>query len=1817
MKLIRGLVLCCFFFSCVGPLPCVQADGLALPSRQAGLPKLLTPTATFKPVLLKGLKVFPDMPFKMDFLMDQGQGKVSTEESQRLIKYFLAGLTIPNGDLWVNLSPYEKNRIIPESFGQTAMGVDVLSQDYILKQLTASLIYPESESGKLFWAKVYAQAQEKFGTTNIPVNTFNKVWIVPQEAVVYENKNVAYIAKAQLKVMLEEDYLAKEKNQLPTKGHVQDRTTKNVSPSTMPSELAMKVKATQGNPDSQAIGSQIIRDVIIPILEREVNEGSHFAQLRQVYHALILATWYKKKIKASLIAKAYVDQKKIGGLKDSVIASPEGAKQSDIEFIYQQYIQTFKKGVYNYIKEEPDPISGELIPRKYFSGGASLDTEPTTRIEERKEAPDDLVASEAMSVAHADLAMNSPDAPKQKNKVRMERIGFLENLSDQRHTIDNKGQALVFDIREYKDEIGLVGVARLSEFLQQVKFKLQALTMPSANDENFAAEKEKILAELKLIREWAQEEERALRVALPQFDNLPAGLRKGLANMVMELAGAYVQMKKSGLILTPIDLAEELPRYADPDSKIKVFVEVTPQLNTFLNNFYLESIISNLIVNARQALEEYKVENKAIHIKAFREGEKIKIEVADNGPGMTEEKMKDFNEGFEVSSSKEAGRKGEGTRFIRLRTIEMGGEVTVISQRKGPNHGTTFTISFPYFKAQEQDYRNTLTAEDGEKMDEKIMWQKHYIGTALQRLAFTKIDPSANKDLVDFLAAIKVMHEDLFSLIDVHATDFAVNLNNFLQYAWQVVAWFRPQADRLMSQTNVLDVQLQEYIRQQINTIEVQLVLMTQMNMLENIEARPIKLSDELKGLQALAINVKVAVQADDVLTIQSKGPLFRMLILNLMDQANQALGDSQETVGELNIGANLSGKDVRLEIEDKILQLTSAEVEAVNSDGEIEFGKENKRLPLFLIRKYTHALGGKVSVKSTTKGTIFTILLPASPAMNAVPTASAEGKIVGFEEIKAFIRSGAVKGKSFEIRFDNPSNPTLEIRGDIKVASEFDDIGRKASNLIDGFPGESMLATGVGLSNLKRLEVKAWQEHPVLIIGSGNHWLELKEFFTRVPGVKQIRVLEPDLSNILNGLDVVGGLTKSEVNKVVIYRGHIADLSDFSDKGSYGLIQSLMTLQFPIHESTELLAASVEIIKDALVDRGVVLSSFNDDLSLFGLTRLDEFGNVWQKDAAMNTSAQVGKRETFDSFEALESFLKSGEVNGKAFAMDFSGDKIALTITGIVPGSFDRNDIVSNNVSVIGYSDNKLIAEIILERLKSHGKDVWQDNPVMLIGPGNHWEELGVLLKGVPGQVITILEPNLMNIITGLKEIKKLPLEQQKRCFIQRKRLEDITEKNKYGLIYSYMVFGWGVIHEIDDIRKAVDALVDGGIIQGLIGIEDAKYISTLSSTVWELGDGRGDMYRKKRNAMTTNTSAPTAVPQRTPEPRDQLGRIGLNPLEERLQTKGEDAPLEFPANLDKASMATVASTASGQEAFSMEAFRAEVDAVARQGKTFEIKFNDQGNPELTVTGNMPNGEMFNETPLYGEESKKRRGFSENMKLRVELFLSMLESQEDEVWNSNRILLIGPGDHWREFEGFLEGVPNQNIDIMEPDLGNLFKGLRIISQLPLEERQRCLIRRMRAEDMKDQERYGLIYSSMVFSSDMDHAPGTHEKVERALKVGGILKGHSISYIPKGFEPFFKDKKHLGVEYLFKKVSSAMISDMPVVKVEAGADQLGGVDLNSIEDRLQTKGEDAPLEFPVNLDEAAMASMAARLTSLTPTITSIEGNITPAQFWLN
>ncbi len=363
----RGISLVLIFTLTLGPNFSYAQSAFVSTLPEPGT--MVGTSTVFTPVLVKGLVVHPDKPLNFDFIVDSGNDDPSPtvvkSQSQRMAQYFLAAITVPEDQLWVNLSPYEKDRIIESELGQTVLGRDMLAQDYILKQLTSSLIYPERGLGKEFWTKVYKEVQDKFGTTDIPIDTFNKVWIMPEQAEVFEKGNAVYVTDAKLKVMLDTDRTA---------------MTKSISDS--------------ASDEKTAVAKAVMREIVLPAIEKEVNEGKNFSVIRQIYYTAILAKWYRESIQNSLLADVYVGKNKVAG----VTVDEKGLKEK----IYQRYIAAYKKGVFNYIKEDYDPIKQDVVPRKYFSGGENLHINKLNRTEDSAKA-----GRHVGKVYQVDLAMSS------------------------------------------------------------------------------------------------------------------------------------------------------------------------------------------------------------------------------------------------------------------------------------------------------------------------------------------------------------------------------------------------------------------------------------------------------------------------------------------------------------------------------------------------------------------------------------------------------------------------------------------------------------------------------------------------------------------------------------------------------------------------------------------------------------------------------------------------------------------------------------------------------------------------------------------------------------------------------------------------------------------------------------------------------------------------------------------------------------------------------------------------------------------------------------------------------------------------------------------------------------------------------------------------------------------------------------------------------------------------------------------------------------------------------------------------------------------
>jgi len=110
---------------------------------------------------------------------------------------------------------------------------------------------------------------------------------------------------------------------------------------------------------------------------------------------------------------------------------------NDVDYIYQRYLKAFKKGVYNYIKEDVDSLTQETIPRKYFSGGAdysnmnmAMSTTPTlpARFNEGEHLLD---VNEEMSIAGDNASLVPVGKTEGDRAMRMETT-FLFDKSAQR-----------------------------------------------------------------------------------------------------------------------------------------------------------------------------------------------------------------------------------------------------------------------------------------------------------------------------------------------------------------------------------------------------------------------------------------------------------------------------------------------------------------------------------------------------------------------------------------------------------------------------------------------------------------------------------------------------------------------------------------------------------------------------------------------------------------------------------------------------------------------------------------------------------------------------------------------------------------------------------------------------------------------------------------------------------------------------------------------------------------------------------------------------------------------------------------------------------------------------------------------------------------------------------------------------------------------------------------------------------------------------------------------------------------------------------------
>lgn len=276
----------------------------------------------------------PDKPGTLGLLFGgpEGTWPVSSNRVRSAVKLledtFYVTLAIPAEALWVNLTPGEPDRICDARLRRLGLGQAFLNADLQMKVDAAALTDPRtSQLGKDYWAQIRRLA------AGGRLNAGCRMWIVPGEIELVSDGVGCYLRSMRLRVQLETERFV-----------------------------------AANNPAALGEVDRLNRQMVLPEVERKLNEDPIYAPMRQVYSAIILAQWYKDHFRGTKQPAAeLIDSDNIAGRELTDGWSPQA--------VYEAYLRSYQQGEYNFTERVQEDLGNGVIriqTRHYFRGGVDL-----------------------------------------------------------------------------------------------------------------------------------------------------------------------------------------------------------------------------------------------------------------------------------------------------------------------------------------------------------------------------------------------------------------------------------------------------------------------------------------------------------------------------------------------------------------------------------------------------------------------------------------------------------------------------------------------------------------------------------------------------------------------------------------------------------------------------------------------------------------------------------------------------------------------------------------------------------------------------------------------------------------------------------------------------------------------------------------------------------------------------------------------------------------------------------------------------------------------------------------------------------------------------------------------------------------------------------------------------------------------------------------------------------------------------------------------------------------------------------------------------
>jgi PAS domain S-box-containing protein len=263
-------------------------------------------------------------------------------------------------------------------------------------------------------------------------------------------------------------------------------------------------------------------------------------------------------------------------------------------------------------------------------------------------------------------------------------------------------QALTFTLlRDITDEVGREQQLRRAERLASVATLVGGVAHELNNPLTAIAG----FAELMLLEDRPRDDLEVLRL-MKREASRAAKIVADLRVLTRQSQDAVVTER------APVDLNDvvrnvvRLQRYSLETASIEVVDDLAadlPHIHGVASE--LEQVVLNLVVNARQALEQQREQERRLTLRTRRSAAGVSLTVADNGPGIGGDHIERIFDPFFTTRSPGQGM-GLGLSLVHRIVAEHGGQVLVESD---PGAGATFLVTLPATAAAATDPRGDRT----------------------------------------------------------------------------------------------------------------------------------------------------------------------------------------------------------------------------------------------------------------------------------------------------------------------------------------------------------------------------------------------------------------------------------------------------------------------------------------------------------------------------------------------------------------------------------------------------------------------------------------------------------------------------------------------------------------------------------------------------------------------------------------------------------------------------------------------------------------------------------------------------------------------------------------------------------------------------------------------------------------------------------------------------------------------------------------------------------------------------------------------------